>query len=370
MTNFLPDKNQRIVVGISGGVDSSVAAYLLKNAGYDVHGVFMKNWEETFSPGYCTAEDDVCDAKDVCESIGIPLHTVNFSKEYEARVFSHFLTEYRAGRTPNPDVLCNREIKFSELAHFAKQLGSRYVATGHYCRRVNIGHDAALFRAYDTNKDQTYFLNAITQQQLQMALFPLGDMDKPQVRKMAAAADLITSDKKDSTGICFIGERNFKAFLRHYLPAQPGLIVTPSGEIVGEHDGLMYYTIGQRQGLGIGGLANYDDTPWFVSDKNLENNQLVVVQGTENPALYKSCLIAGQLNWLRKPAVDGMTLTAKTRYRQDDQPCTIRYLTNDKLSVRFDTPQRALTLGQYVVFYDQAECLGGGVIEETLVDDK
>ncbi len=364
-TNFLPEKNARIIVGISGGVDSSVTAYLLKEAGYNVQGVFMKNWEETYSPGYCSAEDDVFDAKDVCETIGIPLHTVNFAKAYQERVFKHFLAEYQAGRTPNPDVLCNREIKFSEFVHFANKLGCDYVATGHYCRRTNIGEQAALMKAQDDNKDQTYFLNAISQEQLQLALFPLGDLEKPKVRDIAESADLITYDKKDSTGICFIGERNFREFLSQYLPAQPGEIVTVHGEVIGEHHGLMYYTIGQRQGLGIGGLANYDDRPWFVAEKDLSNNKLVVVQGTDNPALFKPALIAGQLNWLREKPKDGQRLHAKTRYRQSEQPCTVSYLAGNRLAVTFDKPQRALTLGQYVVFYHADECLGGGVIEQT-----
>lgn len=365
-TNFLPPKPARIVVGISGGVDSSVTAYLLKQAGYDVHGVFMKNWEETYSPGYCTAEDDVFDAKDVCETIGIPLHTVNFAKAYQDRVFKYFLAEYQAGRTPNPDVLCNREIKFSEFVQFAQQLGCDYVATGHYCRRINADEtQAALMKAHDQNKDQTYFLNAISQQQLQLALFPLGDMDKPDVRQIAEQAELITYDKKDSTGICFIGERNFREFLSQYLPAQPGNIVTIHGEVIGEHSGLMYYTIGQRQGLGIGGLANYDDSPWFVAEKHLANNELVVVQGTHHTALFKTTLIAGQLNWLRHAPDDKSNLRAKTRYRQSDQACTIQYLAQNQLRVDFASPQRALTLGQYVVFYDGDECLGGGVIEQT-----
>ncbi|MGY0398930.1 MAG: tRNA 2-thiouridine(34) synthase MnmA [Ostreibacterium sp.] len=363
--NFLPPKSAHIVVGISGGVDSSVTAFLLKEAGYHVQGVFMKNWEETYSPGYCSAEDDIFDAKDVCETIGIPLHTVNFTKAYEERVFKHFLAEYKAGRTPNPDVLCNREIKFSEFVYFARQLGFDYIATGHYCRRMNMGNQAALMKAYDQNKDQTYFLNAISQEQLQLALFPLGGLEKPIVRELAEKANLITYDKKDSTGICFIGERNFKTFLAQYLPAQPGKIVTIHDEIIGEHTGLMYYTIGQRQGLGIGGLADYDDSPWFVAEKDLKQNKLIVVQGNNNTALFKPSLTAGQLNWLRELPQNGTIISAKTRYRQDDQRCTISYLNNKQLSVNFTEPQRALTLGQYVVFYDNDECLGGGVIEQT-----
>ena len=363
--NFLPPKNARIIVGISGGVDSSVTAYLLKKAGYDVQGVFMKNWEETYSPGYCSAEDDIFDAQDVCETIGIPLHTVNFAKEYQKKVFKYFLAEYKAGRTPNPDVLCNREIKFSEFVQFANKLGCDYVATGHYCRRINVGGSALLMKACDKNKDQTYFLNALSQQQLKLAFFPLGDTEKPEVRQIAKNADLITYDKKDSTGICFIGERNFREFLSQYLPARSGKITTINGEVIGEHSGLMCYTIGQRQGLGIGGLQNYDDKPWFVAEKDLNTNTLIVVQDTNNPALFKSKLVAGQINWLGRPPQNNASINAKTRYRQDDQTCTITFLKNGQLSVNFDSPQRALTLGQYVVFYNKDECLGGGVIEKT-----
>ncbi len=361
-SNFMPPKGCRVAVGISGGVDSSVTALLLKDAGYDVHGVFMKNWEETFSPGYCTAEDDVFDAKDVCESIGIPLHTVNFVEQYQERVFKYFLEEYQAGRTPNPDVLCNREIKFSELANYAKQLGSNYVATGHYCQRADIDGQAALYKAVDQNKDQTYFLNAISAEQLAVAVFPLGGLEKPAVREIAKENNLITYDKKDSTGICFIGERKFKEFLQNYLPAQPGKIVTDSGEVIGEHSGLMYYTIGQRQGLGIGGLKDYDEIPWFVAHKNLAENTLMVVQGTNHPALFNQRLQAGQLNWLRRRPESGEQLHAKIRSRQADQPCVITWQ-NDTLDVKFSDPQRAITLGQYIVFYDDNECLGGGVIE-------
>lgn len=362
---FLPKAGSRIVVGISGGVDSSVAALLLKEAGYDVQGVFMKNWEETYSPGYCTAEDDVFDAKDVCETIGIPLHTVNFVEAYQDRVFKYFLHEYASGRTPNPDVLCNREIKFAEFVEFAKRLGCDYIATGHYCRRGQIGDRATLLTAADQNKDQTYFLNAISQAQLAQAIFPLGDLEKSTVRKIAEEANLITYDKKDSTGICFIGERKFREFLSHYLPAKPGEIVTETGEVIGQHHGLMYYTIGQRQGLGIGGLKNYDDSPWFVAEKDLASNRLIVVQGIDNPALYKPMLKAGQLNWLQSPPADGAMLYAKTRYRQKAEPCEIHY-TDGGVLVRFNDAQRAITLGQYVVFYADEMCLGGGVIEAAI----
>lgn len=361
--NFLPPKGTKIAVGMSGGVDSSVTALLLKQQGYDVVGIFMKNWEETFSPGYCTAEDDVFDAKDVCDDIGIPLHTVNFVEAYQARVFQYFLAEYQAGRTPNPDVLCNREIKFAELLDYARKLDIEYLATGHYAKRGTIDDKPALLCARDQNKDQTYFLNAITPEQLGHALFPLGDLPKPEVRAIAEQFDLITFDKKDSTGICFIGERNFREFLQQYLPAQPGDIVTETGEVIGRHEGLMYYTMGQRQGLGIGGLKDYDETPWFVAEKDLVKNELIVVQGTAHASLFHQTLVAGQLNWLRDKPMDGVKIQAKTRYRQDDQDCKITY-EHDKLRVDFDQPQRAVTLGQYVVFYCDGECLGGGVIEQ------
>lgn len=361
---FLPPKSARIAVGISGGVDSSVAAYLLKSQGYEVFGIFMKNWEESFSTGYCTAAEDLEDARDVCETLGIELHTVNFVQQYHERVFELFLAEYRAGRTPNPDVLCNREIKFAELADYAAQFGADYLATGHYAQRFQDGGEAALFKGIDGNKDQSYFLHQITPQQLARAIFPLGGMEKSAVRAIAQANDLITFDKKDSTGICFIGERPFREFLRQYLPAQPGKMRDSSGKVIGEHIGLMYYTMGQRQGLGIGGVAGASEEPWYVLDKDLKNNELIVGQG-EHEGLYHRRLRAGQLSWLNAPPEEGKVYAAKTRYRQPDQACRIVF-EGDQLIADFVEPQRAVTPGQYLVLYDGAHCLGGGVIEERM----
>lgn len=359
--SYLPPKGAKIAVGISGGVDSSVAAYLLKSQGYEVFGIFMKNWEESFSAGYCTVEEDLEDARDVCETLGIELHTVNFVQQYHERVFSLFLEEYRAGRTPNPDVLCNREIKFAELAHYAEQLGADFLATGHYAQRFQAGEVAALYKGVDGQKDQSYFLSQITPKQLAKALFPLGGMEKSAVRTIAQQKGLITFDKKDSTGICFIGERPFRDFLRQYLPAQPGEMRTPEGQLVGEHIGLMYYTIGQRQGLGIGGVAGASDEPWYVLDKDLAHNVLLVGQG-EHPLLYHDSLRAGQLAWLNEVPEAGKVYHAKTRYRQADQPCQVFFQDEDVI-VRFSQAQRAITPGQYLVLYDGARCLGGGVIE-------
>lgn len=359
---FSPPRGARIAVGISGGVDSSVAAYLLKKQGYDVFGIFMKNWEESFSSGYCTVEEDLEDAKEVCETLGIKLHTVNFVKAYHERVFSLFLEEYRAGRTPNPDVLCNREIKFAELAHYSENLGADFLATGHYARRMQNDNQAALFKGQDQNKDQSYFLHQITPTQLNKALFPLGELEKTEVRKIAEAQGLSTFDKKDSTGICFIGERPFRDFLRQYLPAQPGKMQTPEGVTVGEHIGLMYYTIGQRQGLGIGGVAGATDEPWYVLDKDLTRNILIVGQG-EHSGLYHQYLSASHLSWLEEAPQPNKPYLAKTRYRQADQPCRIEYQGNQMI-VQFDTPQRAVTPGQYVVIYEGERCLGGGIIEQ------
>ncbi len=358
---YLPPKGATVAVGISGGVDSSVAAYLLKEAGYDIFGVFMKNWEDSFSSGYCTVEEDIEDARDVCETLGIALHTVNFVKEYHERVFKLFLNEYKAGRTPNPDVLCNREIKFAELAHYAHELGGQYLATGHYARRLQLNDMPALYKGIDTQKDQSYFLHQITTKQLSQAIFPLGAMQKFQVRKIAENVGLVTFDKKDSTGICFIGERPFRAFLQEYLPAKPGKMVTPEGIWVGEHMGLMFYTIGQRQGLGIGGIAGASDEPWYVLDKDINNNELIVGQG-EHPLLYHRYLKASQLSWLNEIPQEGKIYYGKTRYRQTDQACQIVWQ-GDDIVVTFEKAQRAVTPGQYLVLYDGERCLGGGVIE-------
>ena len=356
---------QRIVVGMSGGVDSSVAALLLKQQGFDVVGVFMKNWEETDENGVCLATQDYDDVRDVCQSIGIPYYSVNFVKEYWDRVFSYFLEEYKRGRTPNPDVLCNREIKFRAFLEFALRNGAEWMATGHFCR---IGHGeegVRLLKGADPQKDQSYFLHMLDQAQLQRALFPVGGMTKAQVRAMAREAGLSTAQKKDSTGVCFIGERNFKRFLQQYLPATPGDMVDEKGRVVGKHDGLMYYTLGQRRGLGIGGSG--DGRAWFVIGKDLSRNLLIVCQGEDHPALYCNALRASALHFIagREPA-KSFACSAKVRYRQADQACRVEMLQDGGALVRFESPQRAVTPGQYVVFYQGDWCLGGGVIEEPI----
>lgn len=356
--------NTRIVVGMSGGVDSSVTALLLKQQGYEVIGIFMKNWDDTDELGYCTAEADAEDVRRVCEQLDIPYYTVNFEKEYFDKVFSYFLDEYKAGRTPNPDVMCNREIKFGEFLNKAMDLGADYVATGHYARVIEEDGKYQLLRGVDNNKDQTYFLNALNQEQLSKAMFPIGHLPKPEVRRIAEEAGLYTAKKKDSTGVCFIGERNFKEFLGQYLPAQSGdMVDIVSGEVKGRHDGLMYYTLGQRQGLGIGGSGSGE--PWFVADKDLTNNILYVVQG-DHPSLYSTGLIASGINWIAGQDAmpkDAYTCTAKFRYRQPDQEVTITPREDGTVHVAFAKPQKAITPGQAVVFYQGDECLGGGTIE-------
>lgn len=349
----------RVVVGMSGGVDSAVSALLLRRQGYDVVGVFMKNWEEQDENGVCTAESDWRDVQDVCEIIGIPYYSVNFAKEYRDRVFSLFLSEYEKGRTPNPDVLCNREIKFKAFLDFAMQLGAEKMATGHFVRTDAAGH---LLRGADGNKDQSYFLYMLHEAQLKKALFPVGGMTKQEVRRVAAEAGLPVSAKKDSTGVCFIGERDFKAFLQGFLPAQPGDMVTPQGEVVGHHDGLMYYTLGQRRGLGIGGRG--DGRSFFVVDKDLKNNRLIVVQGEDHPLLYSRAALASQATFIGEPLPENTPcrVTAKFRYRQPDQPVTVTRR-GDNLLFTFDEPQRAVTPGQSAVLYDGQTCLGGGIIE-------
>lgn len=364
--------NTKVIVGMSGGVDSSVAALLLKQQGYDVEGLFMKNWEEEFEPSAtepdkkrgCNATQDFIDAEAVCLKLGIRLHTVNFSADYWDRVFNYFLEEYKAGRTPNPDILCNKEIKFKAFLEHALELGADYIATGHFvrCRREN--NEFQLLKGRDQNKDQSYFLYTLNQHQLSHALFPVGELDKPTIRKMARENGFKNFAKKDSTGICFIGERKFKNFLSQYLPAQPGNIETPDRKIIGFHDGLMYYTLGQRQGMGIGGLKNQSEEPWFVVKKDLQRNVLVAVQGHDHPLLFSQKLIADQLHWVSSKAPElPLKCTAKTRYRQVDQPCTIKKSNNDFFEVCFDEPQRAITPGQSVVLYQSEICLGGGVIE-------
>ncbi len=355
----------RVVVGMSGGVDSSVTALLLKQQGYDVIGIFMKNWDDTDEFGHCTAEEDAEDVRRVCEQIGIPHYTVNFEQAYFDKVFTYFLDEYKRGRTPNPDVMCNREIKFGDFLSKALDLGADYLATGHYARvERDADGRATLLRGVDGNKDQTYFLHALSQDQLAKAMFPIGHLPKPEVRRIAEAAGLATAKKKDSTGVCFIGERNFKQFLSQYLPAQPGSMVDiRSGEVKGRHDGLMYYTLGQRQGLGIGGSGTGE--PWFVVDKDLEKNELLVAQGETHPALYSSGLTAAGVNWIAHARPESsFRCTAKFRYRQPDQGVTVTLLDGGTAArVEFDSPQKAVTPGQAVVFYDGDVCLGGGTID-------
>ncbi len=350
----------RVVIGMSGGVDSSVAALVLKEAGYDVVGVFMKNWDETDETGSCTADADYDDVRRVCDEIDIPYYTVNFEREYWDRVFVYFLEEYKKGRTPNPDVMCNKEIKFKAFLEKAMQLEAEFLATGHYAR---IGQEADMFnlvRGEDKNKDQSYFLYTLGQKQLSKTLFPIGHMTKKEVREKALQANLSTAKKKDSTGICFIGEKDFKEFLSQYLPAQPGEMRTLQGELKGYHDGLMYHTLGQRKGLGIGGAGE----PWFVVGKDLPSNTLLVAQGQDHPALYTQGLHALDLCWIAgEPPATTFECTAKFRYRQPDQKVKV-YLECDGAKVEFDEPQRAITPGQAVVFYSGSLCLGGGTIEE------
>ncbi len=354
----------RVVVGMSGGVDSAVAAYLLKQQGYDVLGVFMKNWDDDDNTEQCTARQDFLDVLAVADVLGIEVEAVNFAAEYKERVFSYFLAEYQAGRTPNPDVLCNAEIKFKAFLDDAMARGAEYIATGHY---VGKGHDpfgrVTLLRARDANKDQSYFLYRLNQAQLRPALFPLAHLPKPEVRALAQKIGLPNAAKKDSTGICFIGERNFREFLERYLPKKPGPMQTPEGKVIGEHQGLMYYTIGQRQGLGIGGQKDCSDAPWFVAAKDMGTNTLVVVQGHDHPLLQMPSLKAGQLSWIAEEAPDpARPYTAKTRYRQQDAPCRISYLDDGTLKVDFKSSQWAITPGQSMVLYDGEACLGGGII--------
>ena len=354
-----------VVVGMSGGVDSSVAAYLLKEQGYNVIGLFMNNWEETDDNGVCTAEQDFSDVRRVASLLNIPYYSVNFAKEYMDRVFSYFLAEYNAGRTPNPDVLCNREIKFKEFKQKAKELGADYIATGHYCDILHDGDTHYLLKAKDQNKDQTYFLNQLSQSQLEGVLFPLGKLDKSEVRRIAEEQGFVTAKKKDSTGICFIGERNFRNFLQTYLPNKKGKMMTYDGKVLGEHLGLMYYTIGQRRGLNIGGQKGDDGSRWFVIEKDLKNNILYVAHGAED-RLYSKGLIMNECNWIpSRPQQDTFKCTAKFRYRQPEQNCTVHIL-KDRIEVEFEERQRAITEGQYAVFYDGDKCIGGGIIEKAI----
>ncbi|MBP0723811.1 tRNA 2-thiouridine(34) synthase MnmA [Bacillus sp. RG28] len=359
MSGKLP-KDTRVVVGMSGGVDSSVAAYLLKQQGYDVIGIFMKNWDDTDQFGVCTATEDYEDVIAVCNQIGIPYYAVNFEKQYWDKVFTYFLDEYKKGRTPNPDVMCNKEIKFKAFLEHALTLGADYLATGHYAGVEFRDGDFKMLRGIDANKDQTYFLNQLGQDQLSKVMFPLGQYTKPEIRKIAEEAGLATAKKKDSTGICFIGERNFKEFLSNYLPAQPGEMQTMAGEMKGKHDGLMYYTIGQRHGLGIGGNGD----PWFVVGKNLEKNILFVEQGFHNELLYSNEVFATDISWTTAEPKEGtFTCTAKFRYRQEDNEVTVHVLEDNTVKIMCHEKIRAITPGQAVVFYDGDVCLGGGTID-------
>lgn len=357
--------SQKVVLGISGGVDSAVSALLLKQQGYEVIGMFMRNWEEEDDNGVCTAEKDYQDAKAVCQQLGISYYSVNFSKQYADRVFAYFLDEYAKGRTPNPDVLCNREIKFGPFLEYANALGADYIATGHYCGIKHQDGKHYLLKATDQNKDQTYFLNQLNQTQLSKVLFPLEKYTKPQVRDIAVANNLTVADKKDSTGICFIGERNFRTFLSNYFPAQKGDIIDVSGNKVGEHIGLMYYTLGQRKGLGIGGVKGENtEGRWFVAAKDMSANRLIVSHGDESVLMSTSCN-CGTLNFIpSRPETDTFTCTAKFRYRQPEQEVSVRLTGEKTCHVDFASPQRAVTTGQFAVFYQDDRCIGGGIIEE------
>jgi tRNA-specific 2-thiouridylase len=358
--------NRKVVLGLSGGVDSAVAAVLLKESGADVHALHMTNWED--DDGYCTAAADLQDARSICEQLDIPLHHVNFAKQYRDRVFEYFLSEYRSGRTPNPDVLCNREIKFGVFREYAKRLGGELLATGHYARTAIIDGEAALLKAVDKNKDQSYFLHAVSAEALAETVFPLGEIVKDKVRQIARDYGLVVHDKKDSTGICFIGERPFQEFLSTYLPANPGPIRTPDGREIGQHNGLMYYTLGQRQGLGIGGRDDASDAPWYVVDKRMQDNALIVDQG-DTRLLLSDGLLAIEPSWINAAPASlekGYRCMAKIRYRQSDQACRVHIAEAGGLQVDFDEPQRAVAPGQFVVFYEGDRCLGGAVIDQLI----
>ena len=366
MNNYQPIHG-RIIVGLSGGVDSAVAAMLLQRKGYDVHGLFMKNWEEDDDAEYCAAEEDLAAAQKVADHLEIPLDTINFSSEYWDRVFAHFLDELKAGRTPNPDILCNKEIKFQAFLDYALSKGAEKIATGHYACSQRFPASIELRRAADTDKDQTYFLHQVPADALMKTLFPLCRYEKSQVRQMAEDAGLDNYDRKDSTGICFIGERRFNEFIAKYIPNEPGAIKSVEGEIVGEHRGLMFHTVGQRKGLGIGGLKDSSDEPWFVVEKQLDSNTLLVAQGHNHPAIFAKGLNAVDCHWItRQPTEKQFSCTARTRHRQKDEPCKVQVNEDDTCKVMFDQPMRAIAPGQYVVFYDDEVCLGGGVIESAI----
>lgn len=353
---------ERVIVGLSGGVDSAVAASRLLEAGYRVEGLFMKNWEDDDDAEYCAAEADYEMAREVANCLEIPLHKANFAEDYRQRVFRHFLHEYEAGRTPNPDILCNREIKFRSFLDHARQLGAQWIATGHYARVRHFPDHSELCMAADANKDQTYFLHTLTQAQLRPALFPLGDIPKEQVRARARELGLPNHARKDSTGICFIGERRFRDFLAQYLHAPEGEMCTPEGQVVGHHQGLMFYTLGQRQGLGIGGIDGFPEAPWYVVDKDLGANRLIVAQDSQHPLLMSPELETEAVHWIHRPPEPGQPLMARLRHRQALQPCWLESMEGGGVRVRFEAPQRAATPGQSAVFYDGEVCLGGAVI--------
>lgn len=361
-------QNTKVIVGMSGGVDSSVSAFLLKEQGFQVEGLFMKNWEEDDNDEYCAAAEDLKDAQQVADKLGIELHTINFAAEYWDNVFEYFLAEYKAGRTPNPDIMCNKEIKFKAFLEFAaEELGADFIATGHYVQRHHTEQGWQMLRGLDNNKDQSYFLYTLGKEHVGQTLFPIGHLEKSVVRDIAKTQGLITHDKKDSTGICFIGERKFKDFLSKFLPAQPGIIRTSDGEEIGKHDGLMYHTLGQRKGLYIGGKKDHGEAPWYVVDKDVENNELIVGQGSDHPRLFSNGLVANQLDWVARkfPVSPGESFNCvvKTRYRQQDIDCQVIIEHNNTCKVLFDQPQKAVTPGQSAVFYKDEVCLGGGIIE-------
>jgi tRNA-specific 2-thiouridylase len=356
---------KKVVVGMSGGVDSAVAALLLKRAGHDVQGLYMSNWEDD-DDSYCTGAQDFQDARAVAAELDIPLHRVSFAEQYRARVFDYFLTEYRAGRTPNPDVLCNREIKFGICLEYTARLGGHHFATGHYARLRHTPAGPELLKARDAEKDQSYFLHAVAREHFARVLFPLGELHKSEVRAIAREAGLPVFDKPDSTGICFIGERPFREFLARYIPTSPGDIVTESGAVIGRHRGLAFYTLGQRGGLEIGGRAGHDEQPWYVAAKDLARNELLAVQGHDHPLLVSRALATGPCNWLVQPEAAEFDTRIKVRYRQSDQECHASLDANGALRVRFAQPQRAVTPGQFAVLYEGERCLGGGVIELTM----
>jgi len=353
-------KQSTVIVGMSGGVDSAVAAVLLLEQGYTVQGLHMTNWDE--DDAYCEAARDFQDARQVCAELGIPLHHVNFAREYRDKVFAHFLDECRRGRTPNPDVACNRQIIFGDCYDYALRLGADYVATGHYARIQEVPDRHCLLKGVDTGKDQSYFLHAVRPEALSRVLFPLGELRKAEVREIANRVGLPNFARKDSTGICFIGERPFRQFLQAYIPAQPGSIETPDGQVVGQHVGLAFYTIGQRQGLGIGGMQNFAAAPWFVAEKDIARNVLIAVQGQDHPLLWSASLETEEVTWLRQPANRRFQCSVKTRYRQPDVPCDVELDGGGSVRVHFQAPVWAVTPGQYAVFYAGNECLGGAVI--------